>query len=267
MKKFIFGFLLIGLISCEEVIEIDLNEADPRLVIEGQIVNTGGPFRVNVAQTTNFFGSATSQPVDVQQIMLTTSEGQEEDLVRVSDGTYEIRDTEGTPLETYTLTVWHEGSEFTTTSTMPAPIEIDRIQAVFDERAFNPAGESGYEVTCYFNDPAREENFYRLEIYQNGDRLTDTGFYLFDDKFSDGNEIGYAFFDRRFQLGDTIKVELQSMDEPTYRYYEQLNDIVETGGPNGTAAPGNPTSVFSADALGVFAAYARNTMEFSIIIE
>ena len=151
---------------------------------------------------------------------------------------------------------------------MPVPIEIERLQYVFDEREFNPAGEAGYEVTCVFNDPEGEENFYRLVIYLNGERLDDNGFYLYNDKFADGNQVSYTFFDRRFDLCDTVKIELRSLDEQTYRYNEQLNELVGTGGPGGgSAAPGNPTSVYNTGALGVFAAYSRNTLEFSIIIE
>lgn len=268
MKKFIFSALVLGLWGCEEVIDINLNDADAQLVIEGQIINTDGPFTVNISQTTDFFGAAGNQPVDVQRVTLNTSEGLQEELIRVSEGVYQTTDLSGVPSETYTLTVLHEGAGVTTSSMMPVPVEIERLQYVFDEREFNPAGEAGYEVTCVFNDPQGVENFYRLAIYRNGEQLDDNGYYLYDDKFADGNQVSYAFFDRRFDLNDTVKIELQSMDEQTYRYYEQLNELVGNGGPGGgSAAPGNPTSVYNTGALGVFAAYSRNTIEFSIIIE
>lgn len=268
MRKFVFSALAVGLWGCEEVIDINLNEADAQLVIEGRIVNTDGPFRVNISQTADFFGKENTQPVDIQRVTLTTTEGQPEELNRVGEGTYESTTVRGVPGETYTLMVQHEGIETTTTSTMPVPIEIEQLQYAFDERAFNPAGEAGYEVTCVFNDPAEETNFYRLVIYLHGEQLDDNGFYLYDDKFADGNQVSYTFFDRRFDLNDTVKVELQSMDEQTYRYYEQLNELVGNRGPGGgSAAPGNPASVFNTGALGVFAAYSHNTLEFSIIIE
>lgn len=268
MKKFIFSALVVGLWSCEEVIDINLNDADARLVIEGHITNTDDSFTVSISQTTDFFGVEGTQPVDVQQVTLTTLEGQQEELMRVGEGTYQTVDLSGVPRETYTLTVQHEGVGVTTSSTMPVPIEIERLQYVFDEREFNPAGEAGYEVSCVFNDPEGEENFYRLVIYLNGERLDDNGFYLYDDKFADGNQVSYTFFDQRFDVGDTVKIELRSLDEQTYRYYEQLNELVGNGGPGGgSAAPGNPTSVYNSGALGVFTAYSRNTLEFSIIIE
>jgi len=254
------------LLACEEVIDVDLNDSNPRLVIEGTIDNSNGPFTVKVSQTINYFGENEVVPVDVEQVSISTANGESDELVRIATGEYRTTNMFGVPDETYTLTVLHNGTTITSSSTMPRPIEINKLQYVFDEREFNPAGESGYEVTCFFNDPPGKGNYYRLLIYQNGELLDDSGFYLFDDRFSDGNEVSYTFFNRRFDLEDSIKVELRTLDQQTYDYYDQLNDLLGGGvGPGaGSAAPGNPTTVFNEDVLGVFAAYATINANFTI---
>lgn len=258
---------ILFLIACEEVIDIDLNDSNPRLVIEGSIDNSNGPFTVKVSQTINYFGENDVIPVDVERVTISTATGYSDILVSIAEGEYRTTNILGEPGETYTLTVLHNGSTITASSTMPKPIAINKLQYAFDDREFNPAGESGYEVTCFFNDPPGQGNYYRLLVYQNEELLDDSGFYLFEDRFSDGNEVSYTFFDRRFDLDDDIKVELRTLDQQTYEYYDQLNDLLGGGmGPGaGSAAPGNPTSVFSEDALGVFAAYASIKANFTII--
>ncbi len=266
MKKLSILLAISMLVSCEEVIEVDLNDADPQLIIEGYINNSKGPFIVRISETTDYFGEQGVSPVDVQGISIYTESGAKEKLERVAAGVYQTTHTAGEPGETYKLEVQRYGQTISGSSTMPAPINITKLHYAYDDREFNPAGEAGYEVSCYFNDPDGIENYYRLRIHRNGELLDDEGLYLYDDKFSDGNEISYTFFDRRFQFGDTIKVDLWSLDEQTYRYYEQLNELIGDFGP-GSAAPGNPTSVYDQDVLGVFSAYARNSLEFSITVE
>ncbi|MEM1136071.1 MAG: DUF4249 domain-containing protein [Bacteroidota bacterium] len=269
MKRIYCLLIVSFLFACEEVIDIDLNDADSKLVIEGFIDNSNGPFTVNISETINYFGETGVVPINVESVMISSAAGDNEELIQVGEGEYRTTNISGKPNETYTLTVMHNNIEITSTSTMPSPIEINKLHYVFDDREFNPAGESGFEVTCFFNDPVGEDNYYRLLIYQNGEILDDSGFYLFDDRFSDGNEISYTFFDRRFDLDDTIKVQLRTLDEQTYEYYDQLNDLLGGGmGPGaGSAAPGNPNTVYNIDVLGVFAAYATNTVNFTIIIE
>ena len=252
--------------SCEEVIEVDLEDAAPKLVIEGHISNTKGPFNIYISQATDFFSEPGTYLVEVESVTISTTAGAIEKLKNIVDGHYRTSSIEGVPGEAYTITVVREGTKITTTSMMPHPVRINNLHYVYDDTGFNLSGEPGYEISCFFDDPVGAENYYRLLIYRNGELLDDKGFYLFDDKFSDGNEISYTFFDQRFDFQDNVKVELRSLDEQTYRYYEQLNEIVSDFDFS-SAAPANPTSVYSEDVLGVFSAYSRYTMEFAIIIE
>ena len=60
-------YLLVTLIfitGCTEVIDIDLNETDPALVVEGLITDRPGPYTVKLALTTSYFESETPPTVD-----------------------------------------------------------------------------------------------------------------------------------------------------------------------------------------------------------
>ena len=67
MKKWLFvlGICGIGLMACEEVIEVEVPEEEPRLVVDGLLrVDTTQvfvPVEVRLSQTAGFFGEI--QPV------------------------------------------------------------------------------------------------------------------------------------------------------------------------------------------------------------
>ncbi len=53
IKSFLF-ITSIVLYSCTKVININLNDASPKIVIEGNVTNVAGPYQVQITQTVNF---------------------------------------------------------------------------------------------------------------------------------------------------------------------------------------------------------------------
>ena len=49
----IFVFAVV-LNSCSKVVNINLNDASPKIVIEGNITNAAGPYFVKITKTVNF---------------------------------------------------------------------------------------------------------------------------------------------------------------------------------------------------------------------
>ena len=70
-----------------------------------------------------------------------------------------------------------------------------------------------------------------------------------DDKLTDGNFVERPLFtDKLFEIGDTVKMELRSVDKDIHDYYEQVGSIAGDGQSSG--APGNPESNWDNNALG-----------------
>jgi len=79
--------LAVLIISCEEVIEIDLNDAEPVTVIEANISDTTGPYYVHITRTVPF--SQNNTPPGVNDAFVTlSSNGLTDTLSLVSDGLY-----------------------------------------------------------------------------------------------------------------------------------------------------------------------------------
>jgi hypothetical protein len=107
------------------------------------------------------------------------------------------------------------------------------------------------DVHCFFRDPF-EKNFYRIKGYLN-DSIGAENYRLYDDQYTNGSKTDLQV--RRASVGDTIRVELISLDKGTYEYFRTLSDLLHTN-PIFGSTPANPTSNLSNGALGYFGAYA-----------
>jgi Domain of unknown function (DUF4249) len=252
---FLFSFMIV-LSACEEVIQIDLNNADPKIVIEGIVTDQPGPAIVTIRKTTDYYNPGTYPAVKDAQVTISDDLGHAEQLIETSDGVYKSSNLQGTPGRTYTLEVITEGKTYSAVSYMPQPTKIDSLFYTKNTGGIRPKDKEGYSLTLTFTDTPGIEDFKRLKIYQNGEALD--GFTLYNGRLSDGNKIEYDHIRTTFELNDLITIELISIDENTYEYYSTLGNAVATSGGNKiqTKIPANPNSTITGDALGYFGALA-----------
>lgn len=262
LQNFIFILLLTALFSCEDIIEIDLNSADPQIVIDAAVTDQPGPYTVKISKTGDYFKPSVFPVVSGAVVQTADDAGFSEMLQESEPGIYQTESLQGTPGRAYTLTVIAEGEEYTAVSCMPEAVQIDSLRYNYQPGGgFGPEGEKGYRLHIHFTDRAGTGDYYRLKIYQN-DKLV-LGYFLYNDKFTDGNSFDYNDFeDYLFDLNDTLRVELLTIDKSAYDYYETLKNIIAAGGddmPMTQAAPANPNTNLSNGALGYFGAYTVRT--------
>ena len=233
--------MLIALVSCEKVIDIDLSGAEPKIVIDGTITDQPGPYTVKISKTGDYFKPSTFPAVTGASVTISDDTGNSETLTEVADGIYQTSSIQGISGRTYTLKVIAEGEEYTGTSTMQEAIEIDSLSCKYG--SFGPFGE-GYLLTCHYT-PIYSETYCGCKVYRNGKLLDE--YSLFYGIFTTGIE-------EIFELNDFIKVELHILDKVTYSYYSNLKDILGQRGPN-TGTPANPNTNLSNGALGYFGAF------------
>ncbi len=236
--------------SCEKVIDVNLNESDPKLVIEGMIGDHNGPYYVALTRSVNFDQSNDFPPVKGAEVTITDSEGNTEMLEESLDGLYITNTLQGMPGRSYMCEVIVDGNIYTATSTMPAPIEIDTL-TFYD--GFFPGTKL---VDVKFQDIPGEDNYFLMLQYQNGFEVSDGSFPLESDRLVDGEEITFTFFYEEEEIapGDTMTYELYVIDEGVYEYFRTLNQLDNAAN---SASPANPISNFTNNPLGYFAAYSR----------
>ena len=252
-KYVILLCFLVNFTACEEVIELDLNETEPLLVIEAEVRNIIDGSYVRLSQSKNFYDHTDFLTIDEAIVTIVELDGATYNLTEVQPGYYKNPDLIGIAGKTYLLTVETNGQKYTATSTMPSVVPIDSLRIDFNES--NAFSDEGYQVYCHFSDPASEQNFYKWRIYENQESVD--GIFAWDDElFNGSSNASYPFFRERFESGDTITVEMFGVDAANYEYLLGLEAIYNSGGPGGgSAAPGNPTTNLSGDALGYFGAF------------
>lgn len=248
--RYLAGLFILGLLlsSCEKVIDVDLNDAEQKLVIEAVVSNDTAQNYVNLSLSGGFYTTNNFTAVEGAVVVIEDGNGNNYPMSELTPGVYTNSSLVGEHNTSYTLTVSYDNQTYTATTVIPSAVNIDTL-----EYEFVPASsfaDEGAILFANFTDPANETNYYRFKITDNGN--IDNAWYLRDDGFVNGLETTYAFFQRSFDDNDFVEVEMIGVDATVFRYFEGLEDISTGQG----AAPGNPTSNIQGDALGFFGGYS-----------
>ena len=262
-KRNLFPFLLLlalASFNCQKVVVIDLNQANPKLVIDANISDQPGPYNIILSKSGNYFEpTLTFPPVSNGLVIVSDDLGNIDTLKESATvGIYKSSSLVGQPGRTYMLNITSNGNKYTAVSSMPAKVYIDSL---FYLKRQNPrSGEPGYDIYITFKDPPEQGNYYRLNVHAGylipSDSIDGRRYRLYSDKLTNGSEMTERVrAGRLITTGDTIFVDLLSIDKSTYDYFNTLRDILSSDGAATSLAPANPNTNLSNSALGYFAAY------------
>ena len=264
-KYLLFVAIALASTSCEKVIEVDLNEADPQLVIEAKLESGEHDFEVIISETSSYFVNEAPTYRDEAIVTLINGDGQEQDIPWQGNGRYHAN-VEAIPGEVYTLQVEVEGQLYQATAEVPTTVPLIELEAEFQESS--SFFDAGYRIFSRFADDPGRANYYRVIHAVDGEyQLDGEDLQVSDDRLFDGSERArLPIFQRTFEPGATITLVLQHIDQSSFDYLNSLSDIIGDGqGPNsGSAAPGNPISNWSGDVLGYFGAYSADTLSIEL---
>lgn len=265
IKTAIYSTLVLFLTACEKVIEVDLEEAQSQIVIEGNLEAENNSISVKISSTAPYFESGSTNKIENATVTLENDANESITLAHTQNGEYSANLSPVYGAE-YTLKVIHNGETYEANSVLPNQVEIDSAFSMYQE-AFGPS-EAGYQVFLRYTDPANENNYYRLRHSLNNElQNTSADLQVLNDNFNDGNQVQTQLFLKTFDPGDEVNIELIHFDEASYDYFSSLSDIIgSNNGPNsGSAAPGNPISNWTNNALGYFS--CSTSSFFSLVVE
>ena len=243
--------------SCEKVVNIKLDTADKKYVVEGVLTNQPGTCMVLLSQTKDFDASNDFTGVSGATVQISEKDGAVTRLTETSTGVYQAANFTGTSGKTYTLSVSINGQSFLALSTMPAQVNMDSIFITEDEA---PGGNRKM-ANVQYNDPAKVANNYRFIQYVNG--VKEQEIFVRNDELTDGNltitKLRYPKNDNdepdnSIKTGDLVKIDMQCIDSAIYKYWYSLNRSATGGGQN-SATPANPVTNMTGGALGYFSAH------------
>ena len=255
MKNILFLFLLMVFASCEKEIEIKLNEADTRLVIEGNITNESMKHTIKITKTVSFSANNNYPAVTGALVTLSDDAGWNQTLTETSSGVYQTSTLTGQEGKTYTLTVVTEGKTYTASSKMPANVPLKDLR--IEKRNFGPGAggnEENFYVVPLYDDPIAQGNNYRF--LQSIGNKRDKSYIIFNDNVNNGvpNERPIISQDFEIKKGNELTIEMRCIDKPIYDYFFALSSL-DGQGPGGGTTPANPPNNISGGALGYFSAH------------
>lgn len=217
--------------SCEEVINVDLDTAPPRLVIDAAINWQKGTFgneqKIILSTTTSFYSSVIPK-VFGANVTIKDSKNSNYTFVEIPNtGEYVCNDFKPALGETYTLTVIYNTQTYIATEIMQS---VTPIEAIIPNKEGGFSGKD-YEIQVSFQDPS-EKNFYMAQFLTDFYQFPD--YSITKDEFTNGNLKAWYFSDEDLKIGTKIAIKHYGISQS---YYEYMNKIISISNTSGGGSP------------------------------
>ncbi len=225
MTRLITFFILLSLviISCQEVIEVNLSNHEPKLIVDALVrVDTTEQatlVKIKIRKTSDFFSEVT--PVTVDQITMSNLDNPGSNTNQVL---LEIQPGSGDYVQTFSteelindrwfLQIDYQGELYVAESRMNFSVPIDQL-TIGDGTLFS---EEQTELIVRYTDIGDREDYYLFD-FGFGD------FFASEDKFYDGQTFEFSYFyDRIFQINDTINISILGINRDFFNYMNLLRE-------------------------------------------
>lgn len=229
MKKLIYIFALSLLFnSCQDVIDVEVPNAAPRLVIDASLNwfnGTNGNIQtIDLTLSAPFFNN-TIPPATGATVTVINQNNTVFNFIDVeNNGSYICQNFIPVLNETYTLNIVYNGETYTGIETLTAVTPIDFIEQT------NDGGFSGdeIEIKAYYTDPAEQENYYFFAFQEEFE--TNPNLNVYDDQFINGNQI-FAFYTNEDTVaGNELSIKNYGVSKQFYDFMFLLLQQSETSG-------------------------------------
>lgn len=229
LKELLALIIIITFASCEDIVDVEVQEGPKRLVVEASLDwekgTTGNVQTIKLSESTPFFDTNTISAVTGANVVVTNLTNNET-FHFADQGNGEYRTTTFNPVlgQSYSLRIEYNGEIYTATETM---MGVTNITDVFQAR------EEGFdtdalEVHVVFTDPIEEGNNYLFKFQRDGDLLPDLE--VGEDEFVNGNELDWWYEIEEneeenilpFAPGDIVTIEMYGISGAYYDYMKIL---------------------------------------------
>lgn len=267
MRNLYILLLLLLTLSCQKEIELDYRDIEPVVSIEGRVTNE--QVYVLITRTRSMNDSVKSRGIGGAVVTISSEDGTEQLVYDARDGYYRpASGMKGVPGRTYRLDVTLDGHQYAASSTMPRQAPIVSTQFIWQSLLDN--GMLMYEMWATDPEPdVRNYYWYRVDRRAKDPKVRQkqgTDAYRwssFDDRgatnariyrdimcvneeMMDGQDIEDDQLKSILFDGDTITLQLMTIDRAMFEYYQSLSVGQRMGA--------NPISNISGGCLGYFAA-------------
>lgn len=276
---YLLALMAAGMISCTEIIEIELDSTYRRLVVFGTITTDSIHHQVRLSTSSDYFSNMPSPRVTDAVVELEF----ENSSIRLLEndtipGLYLAPDAfRGKPNTAYYLRISQvdvnedgEAETYHAATVMPDCAQVDSLRLSYFQSPF----VSGYQVLMFAQDPPTRE-WYSYKMWKNNDLLTDTlsKYSVQSDDFYNGTYIyglpvGFLWDDEpreALQPGDTVTLELNSIEQAHYDFILDAQLEIMGNNPLFSGPSSNVRSNIDNGGKGIFTAYSVSRV--SVILQ
>ncbi|WMN11946.1 DUF4249 family protein [Marivirga salinae] len=236
--------------SCQEVIDLDLEQSETRLVIEGEIVDKNSIQRIKISQSLNYYDTGNMKPVSNAEISLLDAKDN-----LISNFIYNSEDSLYQTFDSLSLDV---GSEYKIQISVNGELleakgeilenpTLDSIYYLSEEDLQNlgqPVIGEGYFM--FVNGRLNNEGieYFKLDITVN-DTLRNSRGALSNSVLTSeffGKEFRSLPVPGSFEEKDTVDLELYTLNEDVYQYYVEFINLLFNDGGVFSPPPVNPST-------------------------
>ena len=225
MKK-IFFVLILGLAfaSCEDVIDLDLDNAPPRLVIDARLElleNGDSRNTIELTRSSGFFEEVNPLVADAT-VSITDATGTvypftyDPNLELYTNTTIEI-----TGNVDYSLEIIDGSQTYTATQQLVRTVPLEGVE----QQEITGFGDVT-QITAFFTDPPSLGDNYFFTYEDEFNFEVDVS----DDEFINGNRTPTSFFMEDLEPGTNIQLTINGIDQQAFRFFETLIQQTDGGG-------------------------------------
>ncbi len=246
--KLVLAFItVLSFTSCEDVIQVKLDQGTPLLTIDAFINDMRQTQTVRLTYTDNYFSQKANDPVTNATVVLRdVTSGTTYSFIDVNGSgsyTYSLSptDTLGRIDHDYELTVTHQGNVFKSYSKMNRTARVDSLLVEFKEaNSFN--SDEGYRFSFLGVDPTGPvSDFYWIKSYRNGTFFNRGGDINICENAAFGPASDGLIFitpvaegitprGELFNKYDVCRVEIHSINLETYNFLTQVQTQTTNSG-------------------------------------
>jgi hypothetical protein len=270
VASFLLATAIILFNACEEVIDVDVDDYEQNIVIDGAITDIPGQNYVKIYYPDNAFKSGSITNISGAKVTVSDDAGNSEILEETQPGYYIISSLVGVYGRKYTLRVEYKGKAYTGSSVLMMPMSFDSIQFEKSSSYYWGIPVDYYKIRFLITNKKGIDEYWLIKVTGNsGNYSSDyVATEVYSDKYSDGKQDVLNNFSEEFSTNTKIKVELLSIDKSAYEYYYQLNELAGEGDITVSDILNmntfNPNSNLSNGALGYFGAYSYKSYTVTV---
>lgn len=248
--------------SCEQEMDLDLENADPQVVIEGWVTDDPGPYPFKVTRTSPYLGDGSDVVVSGATLILSDDQGTMDTLVEVRPGWYETTHIQGQMEHTYTMSATVDGITHSATNYLP---RINPILATGYEYNDTLVFGTGYYCGLIALESAGIGDYYQFRFTRNDTLFNEIqDLFVTNDDFVDG-QVSAFLFPYPCRIGDTVVLEVRSLSAKSYDFYVTVAQQGTGAGGPFASVPDNLSTNFDNGAFGWFGAAA--TRKDTLVIQ